>query len=40
MSHRSALSCLVCSIAVINAYNRLNVISPNQGGDYQPGQWG
>ena len=27
-------------IAVINAYNRLNVISRNEGGDYQPGQWG
>jgi hypothetical protein len=30
----------VCTIAVINTYNRLNVISGNQGGDYQPGQWG
>jgi alkylhydroperoxidase family enzyme len=25
---------------LINTYNRLNVISRNQGGDYQPGQWG
>jgi hypothetical protein len=25
---------------VINTYNRLNVICGNQGGDYQPGQWG
>ena len=33
------LAALVCTIAVINAYNRLNVISRNQGGDYQPGQW-
>src|SRR3954470_17046396 len=34
------LAALVCLIATINAYNRLNVISRNQGGDYQPGQWG
>jgi AhpD family alkylhydroperoxidase len=34
------LAALVCLIAVINTYNRLNVISRNQGGDYQPGQWG
>jgi AhpD family alkylhydroperoxidase len=34
------LAALACTIAVINAYNRLNVISQNQGGDYQPGQWG
>jgi AhpD family alkylhydroperoxidase len=34
------LAALVCVIATINAYNRLNVISRNQGGDYQPGQWG
>ena len=34
------LMALVVVIAVINAYNRLNVISKNQGGDYQPGQWG
>ena len=34
------LAALVCAIALINAYNRLNVISRNQGGDYQPGQWG
>jgi AhpD family alkylhydroperoxidase len=34
------LAALVCTIAMINAYNRLNVISQNQGGDYQPGQWG
>jgi AhpD family alkylhydroperoxidase len=34
------LAALVCTIALINAYNRLNVISENQGGDYQPGQWG
>jgi len=34
------LGALVATIAVINAYNRLNVIMKNQGGDYQPGQWG
>ena len=33
------LAALVCTIATINAYNRLNVIGQNQGGDYQPGQW-
>ncbi|HXZ76685.1 MAG TPA: carboxymuconolactone decarboxylase family protein [Streptosporangiaceae bacterium] len=37
---RDQLAALVCTIAVINTYNRLNVISGNQGGDYQPGQWG
>jgi len=34
------LAALVCTVTVINAYNRLNVICRNQGGDYQPGQWG
>jgi AhpD family alkylhydroperoxidase len=34
------LAALVCTITIINAYNRLNVICQNQGGDYQPGQWG
>ena len=34
------LAALVCLIALINTYNRLNVISQHQGGDYQPGQWG
>jgi AhpD family alkylhydroperoxidase len=34
------LGALVATIAAINAYNRLNIISKNQGGDYQPGQWG
>jgi AhpD family alkylhydroperoxidase len=33
------LAALVCTIAFINAYNRVNVICHNQGGDYQPGQW-
>jgi AhpD family alkylhydroperoxidase len=34
------LAALVCTIALINTYNRLNVICQNQGGDYRPGQWG
>ncbi|MGH7692424.1 MAG: carboxymuconolactone decarboxylase family protein [Candidatus Dormibacteria bacterium] len=34
------LAALVCAITIINAYNRVNVICRNQGGDYQPGQWG
>ncbi|MGH3279967.1 MAG: carboxymuconolactone decarboxylase family protein [Trebonia sp.] len=34
------LAALVCTVAAINTYNRLNVITQNQGGDYQPGQWG
>lgn len=34
------LGALVVLIAVINAFNRLNVISRQPAGDYQPGQWG
>jgi AhpD family alkylhydroperoxidase len=34
------LGALVALIAVINAYNRGNVILGSQGGGYQPGQWG
>ena len=34
------LAALVCLIALINAYNRLNVITRHPAGDYQPGQWG
>lgn len=34
------LMALVCQIAVINAFNRLNVITAQAGGDYQPGQFG
>ena len=34
------LSALVAAIAVINAWNRLNVITQQPAGDYQPGQWG
>lgn len=34
------LAALVALIAVINAYNRMNVITRQPAGDYQPGQWG
>jgi AhpD family alkylhydroperoxidase len=34
------LGALVSLIAVINAYNRMNVITRQPAGDYQPGQWG
>jgi AhpD family alkylhydroperoxidase len=34
------LAALVCLIALINTFNRLNVITRQPGGDYQPGQWG
>jgi hypothetical protein len=30
----------VAQIAVINAWNRMNVIVQRPGGDYQPGRWG
>jgi AhpD family alkylhydroperoxidase len=33
------LAALVSLIALINAYNRVNVILQNPAGDYQPGQW-
>jgi AhpD family alkylhydroperoxidase len=33
------LTALVALIGVINLYNRLNVITRNPAGDYQPGQW-
>ena len=33
------LAALVSTIAVINAYNRLNVICRTPAGSYQPGQW-
>ncbi|MFE2412624.1 carboxymuconolactone decarboxylase family protein [Kitasatospora sp. NPDC059408] len=33
------LASLVSTIALINAYNRLNVICRVPAGDYQPGQW-
>jgi AhpD family alkylhydroperoxidase len=34
------LSALVSLIALINAYNRVNVLVQAPAGDYQPGQWG
>jgi AhpD family alkylhydroperoxidase len=34
------LAALVSLIALINAYNRMNVIVQNPAGDYTPGQWG
>jgi AhpD family alkylhydroperoxidase len=33
------LGALVSLIALINTYNRLNVITRQPAGDYQPGQW-
>jgi AhpD family alkylhydroperoxidase len=34
------LGTLVMTIGVINAFNRMNVITRQPAGDYQPGQWG
>jgi AhpD family alkylhydroperoxidase len=34
------LAALVSLIALINTYNRMNVITCQPAGDYQPGQWG
>ncbi len=34
------LTALVCTIAVMNTWNRLNVITQQPAGDYVPGQWG
>jgi len=34
------LAALASLIALINTYNRLNVITRQPAGDYQPGQWG
>ena len=34
------LAALVATIASINTWNRLNVITRQPAGDYQPGQWG
>jgi AhpD family alkylhydroperoxidase len=34
------LAALVARIALINAWNRLNIITRQPAGDYQPGQWG
>lgn len=33
------LGALVSLIAIINAFNRMNVIIQNPAGDYRPGQW-
>lgn len=33
------LTALVCVIAMINMYNRMNVMTRQPAGDYQPGQW-
>lgn len=33
------LAALVCAIALINAFNRVNVITQQPAGDYQPGQF-
>jgi AhpD family alkylhydroperoxidase len=34
------LAALVCLIAIMNTWNRMNVITQQPAGDYQPGQWG
>jgi AhpD family alkylhydroperoxidase len=34
------LVALVSTIAIINTWNRMNVITQQPAGDYQPGQWG
>jgi len=34
------LAALVSLIALINTYNRVNVIIQQPAGNYQPGQWG
>ena len=34
------LAALVALIALMNTWNRLNVITQQPAGDYQPGQWG
>jgi AhpD family alkylhydroperoxidase len=34
------LMALTCVIALINAYNRMNVVTQQPAGDYQPGQFG
>ena len=37
---KEQLGALVAVIALINLYNRMNVITRQQAGDYVPGQWG
>ncbi|MGQ4600249.1 carboxymuconolactone decarboxylase family protein [Nocardia sp. R6R-6] len=34
------IAALIAAIAVINAWNRVNVIARTPAGDYVPGQWG
>ncbi|TDD75649.1 carboxymuconolactone decarboxylase family protein [Actinomadura darangshiensis] len=34
------LAALISAIALINTWNRMNVIAQVPAGDYQPGQWG
>jgi alkylhydroperoxidase family enzyme len=34
------LAALVSLIALITTYNRINVLTRQPAGDYQPGQWG
>ena len=34
------LAALVSLIAIMNTWNRMNVITQQPAGDYQPGQWG
>jgi hypothetical protein len=36
---RPTSTALVSLIALINTYNRMNVIIQQPAGDYQPGQW-
>jgi alkylhydroperoxidase family enzyme len=36
----SQLMAIVAQIALINAFNRANVITRQPAGSYQPGQWG
>jgi len=34
------LAALVSTIAIMNTWNRINVITQQPAGDYVPGQWG
>jgi AhpD family alkylhydroperoxidase len=34
------LAALLCLIAIMNTWNRMNVITQQPAGDYQPGRWG
>jgi AhpD family alkylhydroperoxidase len=37
--NEAELAAIVAAIAIINAYNRINVITRQPAGDYEPGQW-